>query len=298
MASPEPAVIVQVWPLSAAIVGAVIAPKYVWAALWASIIYVLGKVFFGIAGINPNGLASGYPFEGTWLASLLGQLCAVWLWTSPFYWMLKKVHASRAKETEPSSPSSQSHKLQVSEVSQHQRRLPSHYLGDPKLIFLAIVPVLAALFFFKDRHAINSTVPHSFKAKDCAYSVTFPTTPQVRNFSVPINDHWFDYEQAQFTSASGMLRAECIPVPITEAEAKDMLKRQVASDAFQNPSITVIAPEIVELRGYKMIAGEQGIYVGRIHHGSKSTLMLLVGGRSSDYPTAEATSFFRSVTED
>lgn len=305
MGSPEPAIIVQVWALPAAIAGAIIAPKYVWAALWAAIVYVMGKVFFDMAGINPNGLASGYPFESTWFASLLGQLCAVWMWTAAFYWMLKKVHASRAKQQQAerpmagaSLPSNQSYKLQASEVPQHQRRVPSHYLQGPTLILFAIAPVLAALFFFKDHLAIPSTVRHPYKAKDCAYSVTFPTTPQLRNLSVPINGQRFDYEQAQLISPSGMMRAECLPVPITEAEAKDMLERQAASDGLQNSGITVIAPEIVESRGYKMIAGQQAIFVGRIYHGSRSTLMLAVGTRSSDYPTIEATSFFRSVAED
>ena len=78
-------------------------------------------------------------------------------------------------------------------------------------------------------------------------------------------------------------------------EAGATLKRQALSDGLQFPTLAQISPNVIELRGYKAIGGERAAYVVRIYRGSTSTLTLLVGARSSEYPTQNSNTFFQTV---
>jgi len=157
--------------------------------------------------------------------------------------------------------------------------------------------------------AVSSSALHaesSFVAKDCEYSVKFPSTPEYRTgFDPKIGE----YTQAQFRGGNKkngfFLRAECIgtgDIRNSEINTKSFLQKQIVAYAESNGLSNSEYHygegkhgKYVQVRGFKSISDVPVTYEAYIYVGNSSFISLYAGGASSSYPQAPVFKFFRSV---
>ena len=88
--------IVNLLPLIAAPIAALIANGYVAAIIIAALFYIVGKVGLDIAVLNPGGLSQGETFSVTWWSSLFAQLLLVSILAALFVWLFGKAKVKKA----------------------------------------------------------------------------------------------------------------------------------------------------------------------------------------------------------
>lgn len=154
----------------------------------------------------------------------------------------------------------------------------------------------------------KSMKPVVFVAKDCEYSVTFPSKPAIQIYTNPAIG---DYEEAIWSvreqSESISLKSECFKVPnLTsriDGSPKKFILNQLSIYATNNglsaPEYQYKKLSIGEggmLRGSKLVEGVPVTYEMVMVVGVNSIIMMKAGGTSATYPQKVISPFLTSVT--
>jgi len=184
-------------------------------------------------------------------------------------------------------------------------RFHSSYAGWIVFVLLGFLYSVGVFDSIDNEKTASTSTPRIHQAKNCEFSVTFPSTPEVKVYTHP---QLGDYEEALWVSTvpedSTILRTECIPVQLNldTSNAKDFLLDQLAILAKNNGLSSVeylykfeaIGPTGY-IRGIKYIQEKPITYRVATVAGKSSLITLYAGGLSSTFPQREVNPFIASV---
>lgn len=129
------------------------------------------------------------------------------------------------------------------------------------------------------------------KLPGCEFSVN---VPNARPSEVLRNEE-YTYHQVRGRVGQVFFQAECVP-GIMDGEGAFLAARtHTKRIAGQGMQFKQVRPNVFENRFVKDIKGVPTTYVARYYLGRRSTLMVVSGTKSENYPQDEIFQFFRSV---
>lgn len=138
-------------------------------------------------------------------------------------------------------------------------------------------------------HIVAST--EVIKLPGCEFSVN---VPNARPTEVLRNEE-YAYHQVRGRSGQVFFQAECVPGVMDGGATFLAAKTHTKGIAGRGMQFKQVHPNVFENRFVKDIRGVPTTYVVRYYLGERSTLMIVSGTESKNYPHEEIFQFFRSV---
>jgi hypothetical protein len=164
-------------------------------------------------------------------------------------------------------------------------------------LFVAAIAAAVLEIFFIQGRAFTAGLERSFHPQGCQLAIEFPSAPEIT--TIKLSQPPGDYAQASLKGDREYLRVECFPQAVSDLDAMKALSLQADVDSLDriifSPISSTLPASVLEMRGYKDVAGEETVFVIRYYRASQSTLLVVVASRSSDYPTEKIKAFFASV---
>lgn len=165
------------------------------------------------------------------------------------------------------------------------------------------IAFILLIFTFSNSIALEASSKSNnylYTEPDCNFFVEFPDKPKINKHYIVDSDS--EFNQANYsTEDSSFMRAECLPIErdlVTPEYLIEVAALQSKNDGLMHVEISHKKEaffDIIELRGYKEIAGFKVTYQYFIYLGENSLLMLYVGALSQVYPTEKIVKFRNSV---
>lgn len=165
----------------------------------------------------------------------------------------------------------------------------------PTLIFIVVLALNIAGRSYEYEHRSDTKPVNSTKLDTCELLIDFPSPPILKRLKAQLGGNLVDYSQASLATNQEYLRAECIPIAISQTDSGQTLMNQANVEGLQNITIEELSQSVYSLRGHKKVGGREATYVIQIHRSKSSALVVVAAAASSDYPTSTISEFLSHV---